>query len=139
MEVPMSRRRLARSFVTVVAATSALAATACNPPPPRYAPNPPGIEPPPETPEGNGAVVLEPEPPEPGTGTPEPEIDPTDTIGPTSNPPPPELPEAKPGQEVRRGVNGKCWVSIDPKCPPRESGRTCNPPPPMEVRCPDEG
>lgn len=128
----MSRRRLARSFVTVVA-TSALAATACNPPPPRYAPNPPGVEPATDPPEETGGVVLEPEAPETGQGPTEPEV------GPTSNPPPPELPEAKPGQEVHRGPDGKCRVYVDAKCPPPQSGRTCNPPPPMAVKCPDGG
>lgn len=126
----MSRRRLACSFVTVVAATTTLAAaSACHPPPPspEYARNPPGIEPTPETPESDASVVVEQESPDPGSNSP------------SNTDQDPELPEAQPGQPVRRGTDGKCWVAVDIQCPPPESGMTCNPPPPMEVKCPDQG
>jgi len=113
----------------VVAAASTLAAAgACTrpPSPPEYSRNPPGIESGPGSAEGSDSVVLEKD--SPGAAT--------ETAPETGGP---EPPEAKLGQRVRRGADGTCWIDIDPDCPPPESGMTCNPPPPMEVRCPGEG
>lgn len=47
-----------------------------------------------------------------------------------------ELPKPGPSDKVVTKKDGTCWVMPEVDCPP--SPATCNPPPPMQVACPEE-
>jgi hypothetical protein len=46
------------------------------------------------------------------------------------------LRDPKPNEKVERRADNTCWVYPNIDCPPPESGMTCNPPPPTQVKCP---
>ncbi len=119
----------------------------CNPPPPREVPCPPELA---------GGEPTDPPKPARAKGTISMSYDGECTLyhsvecdpGEKCNPPPPEkvkcppeelakLPDApSSGGRLRRNPTGVCTFFHDsPKCPP---GATCNPPPPMAVKCPPE-
>lgn len=104
------RRQLAAPFVVLTACSGAPGRTN-NPPPPEQPP-----EQPPEAYDQNGdkldkQVVV--------------------------NPPPPELPDppADGKGEVTTRDDGTCWYFETIECP---SGAKCNPPPPLQVKCPPD-
>jgi hypothetical protein len=105
-------KNLAASFIVTV---GLLPACTMAPPPPRNPPPPEAtVEAPPPPPEPTAPVDVEEPPPKVDDG----------------------LPEAKEGQKVVKQPDGTCMAYFDVDCPPPPA--TCNPPPPMKVKCPPD-